>query len=481
MPTRSKREFGRKQDGENQANKEINRTSEVRKTAGRTFQHGACEEPRTIESWFRRVHSLKKKYNIHDEDIYSFDEVEFVMGKKLPQLPFTNTGGPGGKKRPHPGKREWFTVVQGISATGWAIPPYIIFPSWEHKVSIINSIPLDWDTDVSHNGRMLKESAIDWLEHFDEHTKSRKKRKYRLLIMDNHESHVAPKFRIHCNVKNIITIFLPKKLSHFLQPLDVGCLSLLQKAYSDEILNANDPTQDIAKEAFLSAIKLALNQALTKGNICAGFRDAGLVPHDPQIVLSMLAVKLRKSTPPPQDAPILEAEISINPHEMMDRAKNIREHSQQRIRLGSANRSLHEKLVKACNSVEQNALELLSLRRQLVRLLNSDVDKKRKSKKRNYDLTQIDVTTRIGRTTRTDGTTQIDMTTWADGNVRIAGPTRVDGIKTITLDDVAEMIAPEETGRQRDSNKPTKRARRKRHCGNCGEPGHNVRTCKISI
>ena len=63
-------------------------------------------------------------------------------------------------------------------------------------------------------------------------------------------------------------------------------------------------SKQIKKEAFLLAFKAAFKKAITKENICAGFRGAGLVPHSPETVISKLDVVLRTPTPPkPEDTP----------------------------------------------------------------------------------------------------------------------------------------------------------------------------------
>jgi hypothetical protein len=92
---------------------------------------------------------------------------------------------------------------------------------------------------------------------------------------------------------------MPAYLSHLLQLLNVGCFSPLKRAYSDEISGlAQYGSKQIKKEAFLLAFKAAFKKALTKDNICAGFRGAGLVPHNPEAVISKLNVVLRTLTPP---------------------------------------------------------------------------------------------------------------------------------------------------------------------------------------
>jgi hypothetical protein len=96
---------------------------------------------------------------------------------------------------------------------------------------------------------------------------------------------------------------MPPYLSYLLQPLDVGCFSLLKRAYSDEINGlARYGTKKIKKEAFLLAFKAAFKKAMTKDNICVGFRGAGLVLHNLEAVILRLNVVLRTLTlPKPED------------------------------------------------------------------------------------------------------------------------------------------------------------------------------------
>jgi hypothetical protein len=61
-------------------------------------------------------------------------------------------------------------------------------------------------------------------------------------------------------------------------------------------------TKKIKKEAFLLAFKAAFEKAMTKENICAGFRGAGLVLHNLEAVILKLDVVLYTLTlPKPED------------------------------------------------------------------------------------------------------------------------------------------------------------------------------------
>jgi hypothetical protein len=83
----------------------------------------------------------------------------------------------------------------------------------------------------------------------------------------------------------------------------VGCFSPLKQAYGDEINSlAQYSTKKIKKEAFLPAFKAAFKKSMTKENIYAGFRGAGLVLHNLEAVISRIDVVLCTLTPPkPED------------------------------------------------------------------------------------------------------------------------------------------------------------------------------------
>jgi hypothetical protein len=111
---------------------------------------------------------------------------------------------------------------------------------------------------------------------------------------------------------------MPAHASHILQPLNVGCFSLLKRAYGTEVSRLIcHYINHINKLSFLPAFKTAFKKAIIKDNIHAGFRATGLILFEPDIVLSQLNVKLR--TPmPEQEATTTatwQAKTPYNPHE----------------------------------------------------------------------------------------------------------------------------------------------------------------------
>ncbi|KAF1924058.1 DDE-domain-containing protein, partial [Didymella exigua CBS 183.55] len=157
------------------------------------------------------------------------------------------------------GNREWTTttLIQGVSAIGRVIPPFLIFAS---KVLISNYL-----TGWTNNNL-----ALAWLDHFDTH--ARPVGAYRLLIINGHKSHCLIDFQDRCKEKKIIALCMPPHSSHLLQLLDVACFSPLKRAYSDQISAlARDCINHISKQTFLPAFKVAFKKAFTRENACAGF------------------------------------------------------------------------------------------------------------------------------------------------------------------------------------------------------------------
>jgi hypothetical protein len=119
-----------------------------------------------------------------------------------------------------------------------------------------------------------------------------------MLVLDGHESHISAEFEDYCKENNIITLCLPSHLSHLTQPLDVGCFSVLKKRYGAQIEHfIKARIMHIGKDDFFLAFKTAFLETMTKENVQGGFRGAGLIPHNPDTILSKLDVKLRTPTP----------------------------------------------------------------------------------------------------------------------------------------------------------------------------------------
>ena len=264
----------------------------------RDHQRVLCSDPAIISPWFNLVRNVKAKYGILDADTYNFDETGFQMGVGGSVKVVTASERRVKPLGIQPGDREWVTLIAGINAMGWAIPPFFILKAKHHDQAWYHQTHKEWRIAVSDNGWTTNEIGLSWLEHFVQHTGARTVGSHRLLIIDGHESHQSLRFQDLCTENKVITLCMPAHASHILQPLDVGCFSALKRAYKTEIqVLANSHINHIDKKAFLDTYSKVHDRVFSSDNIRSSFRAAGLVPDNPEVVLSRLEIKPRTPSP----------------------------------------------------------------------------------------------------------------------------------------------------------------------------------------
>jgi hypothetical protein len=175
------------------------------------YQRAKCEDPTIICDWFRLVENTIAKCGITLADIYNFDETGFMMGVIASGVVVTGAERRGKAKSVQPGNREWVTTIQAINAEGWAIAPFIVVAGQYHLASWYqeSNLPVDWAIASTQNGWTDNDTGLEWLKHFDQHTKTRSSGRYRLLILDGHESHHSVDFEKYYEDNHIITLCMP--------------------------------------------------------------------------------------------------------------------------------------------------------------------------------------------------------------------------------------------------------------------------------
>ena len=282
----------------------IKRHDELKTRFSRKYNHqrAECEDPKLIKEWFNRVQITIMQYGIAYEDIYNFDETGFAMGLIATAKVVTRAETAGRPALLQPGNREWVTTIECVNAMGWALPPCIVFKGKSHIQAWYedNALPSDWRIELSENGWTTDQIGLSWLQNiFIPTTNGYTKGTYRLLILDGHGSHLTPQFDQMCNQNNIVPICMPAHSSHLLQPLDVGCFAVLKRTYGRLVEEKmRQRINHIDKLDFLSAYPQARKEAFKMDNIKNGFMATGLVPYDPERVLTQLNIYPKTPTPP---------------------------------------------------------------------------------------------------------------------------------------------------------------------------------------
>lgn len=416
------------------------------------YQRAKCEDPAIIRDWFRLVANTIAKYGIRSDDIYNFDETGFLMGMIASGMVVTGAERRSKPKSVQPGSREWITVIQAINAEGWAIQPFIIGAGQYHLANWYreSNLPGDWAIATTQNGWTDNETGLEWLKHFDRCTTNRSIGSYRLLILDGHESHQSIEFERYCEEKKIIRLCMPPHSSHLLQPLDVGCFSVLKQAYGREIERLiRCSMTHVSKTEFFPAFQAAHEATMTERNIRGAFKGAGLIPLDPETVVSKLDIQLRTPTPAEEGAEPSTPWASRTPKTVLE-AGSQSEYIERRIRRHHS--SSPESILEALQSLAKGTKAVM----HKVALLTAEVKDLREaneilSRRRRAKRTRLQ---RRGVMTVEEGRQAIDQ-----------------------MDVDAQVVA--------DSSRRGGRGRSVgpgvRRCGVCGKPGHNARTCQVVI
>ena len=415
------------------------------------YQRAKCEDPTIIYNWFMLVQNTIAKYGILLDDIYNFDETGFLMGMIASGMVVTGSEKRGKPKSVQPGSREWITVIQAINAEGWAIPPFIVVAGQYHLANWYqeSNLPGDWAITTTQNGWTNNETGFEWLKHFDQHTTNRSKGVYRLLILDGHGSHHSADFEMYCEENNIITLCMPPHSSHLLQPLDVGCFGMLKKAYGREIEHLiRCSITHVSKTEFFPAFHNAFQATMTERNIKSAFRGAGLIPFNPESVVSKLDVQIR--TPPPVEEIVPSTPCGSKTPTTVLEAEFQTEYLERRIRRHHS--SSPEPILEALKSFAKgtkaimHGYALVKAEVQDLRQANEILSRRRRAKRTRLQKREV-MTVEKGR----QAIAQLDV-------------------------DAQVAVESSRSGGQGRSAQP-----RERHCGVCGKPGHNARTCQVVI
>ena len=91
---------------------------------------------------------------------------------------------------------------------------------------------------------------------------------------------------------------MPAHSSNHLQPLNVSVFSPLKKAYGGLVKEKMQRGRNhIDKFDFLKIYPEARKEAFTSDNIINAFRATGLIPFNPEEVLSRFTIQLKTPTP----------------------------------------------------------------------------------------------------------------------------------------------------------------------------------------
>ena len=177
-------------------------------------------------------------------------------------------------------------------------PPSIIYQT---DFENLQNIWLDEFDSKEHDcftssltGWINEDLSLSWLTNvFDRaiKEKARFERKYRLLFIDEHNSHVNMKFLDWCDKHKILIAVYSSHSTHRLQPLNVSLFSSLINFYSQNVSDWMHKIQrysNIIKRDFFELFWSAFHRAFTPKNILSEWEKIDLQPLNSARVLDQI-------------------------------------------------------------------------------------------------------------------------------------------------------------------------------------------------
>lgn len=252
-----------------------------------------------IDGLFNAFATIKDRYSVDWQDVWNMDETGFQMGQLASsRVIFNKDDGP-----PVVGTTsttQWVSIIECINASGGSIKPYIIHVGTEPRDSWFlptEELP-DWKWGLSSKGWSNNELGLDWLSTwFIPQTGGATR--HRILMLDQHESHVSHQFQLMAVQNNVHLFYLVPHSSGVLQPLDTGPFSPLSASYSKELTKViPNGFSTITRPQFAKVYMAARPQAFTERNIRAGWKKAGWNPFNPTRIKELPIVRnWERSTP----------------------------------------------------------------------------------------------------------------------------------------------------------------------------------------
>jgi hypothetical protein len=229
----------------------------------------------TIKSYFDNLGELLREHKYPPSAIYNVDETGFSIGssrKSVVLLDQLNQR----REKTQPGRQEWITSLECVSASGVTLPPCLIFKGQNLNSGWIpNETPAGWKFITSKKGWTSDLIGFEWLKADFQLFISKSTNSRHLLIIDGHSSHVTARFIAYCITSKIDLFLLPPHSSHKTQPLDLSIFGPLKTAINLEVDRIfRHSTMRLPRIEWTSAYIKARARCFKPSSIESGFRKA---------------------------------------------------------------------------------------------------------------------------------------------------------------------------------------------------------------
>ncbi|KAJ8962215.1 hypothetical protein NQ318_018187 [Aromia moschata] len=246
-----------------------------------------------VDLFFINLDKLMTLYNFSPSNIYNCDETGVSCVQKHQKVIAPKTVRQVGKlTSAERGKN--ITILFCMSANGYFIPPFFVFPRQRMNDRLMINAPAQSIAMAQPKGWMNSDFFLQWMKHFTKFSHPSKENPV-LLLLDGHSSHKTLDVINFCREHHIHLMSSPPHTTHKLQPLDRTFMKPFKNAYHEQCdmwMRANAGARitdyDIAGLVNGAYTKVARLEIAVSGFKCTGicpfnkniFSDLDYLPAD---------------------------------------------------------------------------------------------------------------------------------------------------------------------------------------------------------
>ena len=182
-----------------------------------------------------------------------------------------------------PENRQSLMIFEIINAAGEFSPPFMMIIQDQQlmKAWFSDDLPAGTRVLTSKNDFTSDKIAMKFLQHFIKDLNAGPDVDWKLMLMNNHDSHITPEFALLADKNHIRSYSLIPHLTHCMQPLDVGVFQSYKHWHDVAIQNV---MAEFNLEYFMARfcqdlIEIRIN-TFKKSTIQSAFEKCGMYPPD---------------------------------------------------------------------------------------------------------------------------------------------------------------------------------------------------------
>ncbi len=248
-----------------------------------------AHDEKLLKSHFDAYDEMIKQYDMTKKNTWNFDEIEYHMSiarsdwiitvDSVRRIYMSNSD-----------NREFCIVIECINDTGKDISPMLIL----QRVNLLffhfnNDIDDEMIFTTSNTDYSNDWISLQWIKHFDHYSQQYQRDAWRLLVINDYESHHTREFLFYCENHKIISFDLFSHTTHLLQSLNV-CVFQPLKHWHSKVVNEAIQTSDeiLTKIEFLTAFNEFRSKVFKKTTIHSTWKQTDLIFIDSNAILNKM-------------------------------------------------------------------------------------------------------------------------------------------------------------------------------------------------